>query len=155
MPASAQKQRPSDVFASEFSLGLLHLFARLLSLWPLRHGRRVESNGMCQCARQLRPGVGFVGRLHGLLRHFTAYGACVPFMPLVALTALGSSCSYSSLSWFKAQGDAAPPVSLERERDTERQDAMLWVDNSIELGECYSYQAKGCEGLEDARAKTT
>ncbi|CAJ1372865.1 unnamed protein product [Effrenium voratum] len=36
-----------------------------------------------------------------------------------------SSCSYSSLSWFK--------------------DAMLWVDNSIELGECYSYQVRAVQ----------
>lgn len=36
-----------------------------------------------------------------------------------------STCSYSSLSWFK--------------------DAMLWIDSSIELGGCYSYQVRAVQ----------
>lgn len=36
-----------------------------------------------------------------------------------------STCSYSSLSWFK--------------------DGMNWIDSSIELGECYSYQVRAVQ----------
>ena len=72
----------------------------------------------------------------------------------------GSTCSYSSLSWFKERNVSLEIWDLDKMEmlyfryllDTlvccgcllfsSSQDGMSWIDSSIELGECYSYQVR-------------